>query len=84
MFRKVNGKSEPYALQPKDYPPIGSLIDVIMYFGSDTTSSRPQEAPYRDCTYVDEIRRRNQLLLPVFGLDRGPELEMLAGKSCPS
>jgi hypothetical protein len=84
MFRKVNGQNKPYTLQTSEYPAIGSLIDEIMYFGSDTTSSRPQRAIYRECAYVSELRRRNALLLPIFGFDRDPELASLAGKSCPS
>lgn len=84
MLRKVNGKTESYTLQSSEYPTIGALIDAVMYFGQDTTSAVPSQSQYRDCAYVTELRRRNELLVPIFGLDRGPTIDSLAAGRCKS
>ena len=78
MLRKVNGKTEPYTLSTKDFPPIGTLIDAIMYYGSDTVIAPLDVEQYRDCAYLTELRRRNELLLPVFGQDQGELITSLA------
>ena len=78
MFRQVNGKTEPYTLSEKDFPPIGTLIDAILYYGSDTTIAPLPVEQYRDCSYLAELRRRNELLLPVFGQDQSDLIASLA------
>ena len=84
MFRKVNGKSEPFVLQEKDFPPIESLIDAMLYYGTDTTSTQLPVAQYRDCEYLAELRRRNQILLPVFGQEQRPLIDSLASRAVKS
>ena len=78
MFRKVNGKNEPYTLGEKDFPTIGALIDAILFYGSDTTTAPLPVGQYRDCSYLAELRRRNELLLPVFGQDQSDLITSLA------
>jgi hypothetical protein len=87
MFRTVNGKPEPYTLQARDYPPIESLVDAILYYGPDATLARLPSANYWDCEYLAELRRRNQLMLPVFGMDQRALIDSLAShvmRACPT
>lgn len=78
MFRTVNGKREPYTLQERDYPPIESLIDAILYYGPDSTLARLPSGKYWDCGYLAELRRRNQIMLPIFGMDQRSLIDSLA------
>lgn len=78
MFRKVNGKTVPYTLDKKDYPALATLIDAILYYGSDTTTAPLPVDQYRDCVYIAELRRRNALMIQVFGLDQADLITSLA------
>jgi hypothetical protein len=78
MFRTVNGKQEPYTLQERDYPPIESLVDAILYYGPDPTLTRLPSGKYWDREYLAELCRRNQLMLPVFGMDQRSLIDSLA------
>ena len=81
MLRTVNGKREPFTLQERDFPPIETLIDAMLYYGADATSTPLPVGQYRDCDYVAELRRRNQLLLNVFGQDQQPLIDSLAERA---
>ena len=81
MFRTVNGKQEPFTLQESDFPPIESLIDALLLYGTDTTSAPLSMATYRDCEYLAELRRRNQLLLPIFGQEQRELIDSLASRA---
>jgi hypothetical protein len=81
MFRTVNGKREPFTLQESDFPPIETLIDAVLYYGTDTTTASLPAPPYRDCEYVVELRRRNQLLLPIFGQNQEPLIDSLVSRA---
>ncbi len=95
MFRTVNGKRKPFTLQESDFPPIETLIDAVLYYGTDTTAASLPATAYRDCEYVVELRRRNQLLLPIFGQNQEALIDSLVsraytkrsrggGRPCPS
>ena len=78
MFRTVNGKRVPYTLEKKDYPALSTLIDAILYYGSDTTTAPLPVEQYRDCAYVTELRRRNALMIQIFGMDQAELITSLA------
>lgn len=81
MFRTVNGKREPFTLQERDFPPIETLIDAMLYYGTDATSAPLPVGEYRNCGYVAELRRRSQLLLNVFGQDQRSLIDSLASRA---
>ena len=81
MLRKVNGKTEPYTLAKSDFPPLGTLIDAILYYGPDTTTAPLPVEQYRDCAYLAELQRRNDLLIQVFGQDQGDLIASLARRA---
>lgn len=78
MFRTVNGKREPFTLQERDFPPIEALIDAVLYYGPDSALEPLPSGRYWDCEYLAELRRRNQLMLPVFGMDQQSLIDSLA------
>lgn len=77
MFRKVNGTTVPYTLDKK-YPPLATLIDAILYYGPDTTTAPLPVDQYQDCAYITELRRRNALMIQIFGMDQADLITSLA------
>jgi hypothetical protein len=78
MLRRVNGTIEPYTLKPTEFPPVDSLIDAILFYGADDARAPWPLDPFRDSSYVAELRRRNDLLLPIFGQDQRQLIDSLA------
>ena len=81
MFRTVNGKRVPFTLGEGDFPSVEALVDAVLYYGKDSTSAPLPSPAYWDCHYVAELRRRNQLLMPVFGQNQGSLIDSLASQA---
>jgi hypothetical protein len=81
MLRKVNGVTQPYSLTTKDYPTIGELIDGVMYFGPSSASALRPVSIYADSGYVSELRRRNALMISIFGVDQDSTILDLAKRA---
>jgi hypothetical protein len=75
--RMVNGRQEWVKLEREEYPPIGQIVDALLYIGPDTSLAQPGPGVYRDAGYLAELRRRADIVTPAFGLDLSPRLDSL-------
>lgn len=75
--RTVNGKQEWVTLEREAYPPIGQSVDALLYVSPDTALAQPTPGVYRDPRYLAELRRRANIVSPVFGIDLTPQLDSL-------
>jgi len=72
---QVAGKWQPLGELP--WPPLGEMVDALLFVGAADTQVEPEPALYREASYQAELRRRAPILREVYGMDFLPELEGL-------
>lgn len=70
---QVAGKWQP--LGELAWPPLGEMVDALVYLGPQDTQVDAEPALYRDAAYQAELRRRAAILKEVYGMDFLSELE---------
>ncbi len=81
IFRMVGGKRVPVQLAAADFPPLESQVDATLYLGRASVQVDPPASTYADRAYVAELRRRGDILAPVFGVDVGATLDSLVARA---
>jgi hypothetical protein len=70
LFRNVNGHRTAVTLNADAMPPLGDVIDAILYLGPYSHEILPEASVYLDDPkYLAEIRRRIVILTQVYGGD---------------
>ncbi len=81
IFRMVNGKRVPVQLPDSEFPRLEAQVDAILYVGPSAARVPASLSTYADQRYVAELRRRGEILAPVFGIDIKAELDSLVAQS---
>lgn len=81
IFRMRDGKRVPVQLSDSEFPPIQNQVDALLYVGRAEPKVLANPATYADAAYVAELRRRNKILGPVFGIDIEGQLDTLVAQA---
>jgi hypothetical protein len=66
----VDGRRVPVTIDVNRMPPLGAVIDAILYLGRYSHEALPDASLYlNDPSYLTEVRRRIGILTQVYGGD---------------
>jgi hypothetical protein len=63
------------------WPPMGHVVEALLYLGDDAAQVEPAPATYLDPVYQRDLRARIPVLREFYGIDFLPELEELIAKA---
>jgi len=70
LFRNINGHRTAVTVNADAMPPLGAVIDAILYLGPYSQDIKPEASLYLDePQYLAEVRRRIAILSQVYGGD---------------
>jgi hypothetical protein len=70
LFRNINGHRTAVTVNADAMPPLGAVIDAILYLGPYSQNIKPEASLYLDePRYLAEVRRRIVILSQVYGGD---------------